>query len=119
MGIRPGGMATRLIAMDGPDTLLKARLLRTPSHPRALQWLLEGVALWQGHPVRAVLSAEPSASACGAHLYTDWFPDFGGPLYTIEWAPAERPRRARDGLSGLGDFRDLKQLRMFDAQVKR
>jgi hypothetical protein len=34
--------------------LLKARLPPVAQHPRALLTLLEGVALWQGQPLRVV-----------------------------------------------------------------
>jgi hypothetical protein len=30
--------------------LLSAELLAQPSHPRAVQWLIEAIALWQGQP---------------------------------------------------------------------
>lgn len=56
MGISPGPQGTRVIAMAGPsETILKARLSRQPSHPRALPTLLEAIALWQGVQVHAAL----------------------------------------------------------------
>jgi len=56
MGIAPGSVTTRVIAMEGPgETIMKAQLARDPKHPRALATLLEAVALWQGLPVRAAL----------------------------------------------------------------
>jgi hypothetical protein len=46
MGISPGPQGTRVIAMAGSSvTILKARLSREPSHPRALPTLLEAIAL--------------------------------------------------------------------------
>lgn len=114
VGIATGSTDTRILVNDGATTLLKARLSPSPSHPRALQWLLEAIALWQGRRVRAVLSVG-ERDECGAHLLRDWFPDFGGPLYGIEWAERARPVRRRDELGGLGNFRDLKQLQLFDA----
>lgn len=114
IGIATGSTDTRVLVNEGSTTVLKARLSPTPAHPRALQWLLEAVALWQGKPVHAVVCAgEPAES--GAQLLRDWFPDFGGPLYAIEWTDHARPPRRRDELGGLGDFRDLKQLQLFDA----
>jgi hypothetical protein len=114
VGIATGPTDTRILVNDGPTTLLKARMSLSPSHPRALQWLLEAIALWQGRPVRAVLSVG-ARDECSAQLLRDWFPDFGGPLYGIEWADGARPPRRRDDVGGLGDFRDLKQLHLFDA----
>lgn len=57
MGVSPGAEVTRVIALQDNETILKAHLASAPSHPCALQWLLEAVALWQGTAVRAVLSA--------------------------------------------------------------
>jgi hypothetical protein len=62
MGIAPEQKATRVIAMAGPsETILKARLLPEPTHPRAMATLLEAVAMWQGAKVRAVVSASAVA----------------------------------------------------------
>lgn len=56
--LRIGGGELRLLVMSPHgDDLLKARLPVRTRHPRALLTLLEGVALWSGQPVRAVISA--------------------------------------------------------------
>jgi hypothetical protein len=64
MVLSTGASATRVIAISagpsGSETLLKARLAAEPSHPRAVQWLLEAVALWQGTMVHAALCAADS-----------------------------------------------------------
>ena len=112
IGISPGARDTRVRAMTGPsDTILKARLLRQPSHPRALPTLLEAIALWQGVQVHAALCAADRDGVSDSSLYRDAFLDFGGPLYTLEWISAGalgRPRR-RD-IGGVGDFADLRRL---------
>lgn len=114
VGISRDGSETKLLARSGPTTVLEARLSSTPSHPRALQWLLEALALWQGSPVRAVLCVAGSGGEIGAPLLRDWFADFGGPLYTIDWTDrAIRPPVA-DELDSLGDFDELEQLHLFD-----
>jgi hypothetical protein len=112
MAISPGRRDTRVIAMDGPsDTILKARLSRQPSHPRALPTLLEAIALWQGVQVRAALCAADRDGASDSSLYRDAFADFGGPLYTLEWVPAAAlDRRRRRDIRGIGDFADLRRL---------
>ncbi len=70
MGIAPGSMATRVLAMHGPsDTILKARFAREPSHPRAVAMLLEAIALWQGVPVRAAFAADERASSFDSSLF--------------------------------------------------
>ena len=111
MGISPGLRDTRVIAMAGTsDTILKARLSRHPSHPRALPTLLEAIALWQGSQVRAALCAADQDGASDSSLYRDAFEDFGGPLYTLEWIPAAAlAHRHRRDIRGVGDFADLQR----------
>jgi len=113
MGIAPSGASTRVLAMAGPhDTFLKARLLRSPAHPRAMATLLEGIALWQGRPIRAALCADSRHGGSDSSLFRETFTDVGGPLYTLDWIPApERGRRARRrDIAGMGEFADLRQL---------
>lgn len=86
---------------EGATTILKAALDRTPSHPRALQWMLEAIALWQGARVRAVLAAAARTDSCGMHLWGDWFADHGGALYTLELDPEPARRRRRDRVGAL------------------
>jgi hypothetical protein len=115
MGISASATETRVLAMAGPSTtILKARLSREPSHPRALATLLEAVALWQGSRVRAALCADNEQISCASSLYHAAF-DFGGPLYSIDWVPGPlaRRRRTRD-VSGMGPFADLRQLLLFE-----
>ena len=120
MKIAPATTGTRVIAVETTEareeTVLKARLRSQPSHPRPLQWLIESVALWQGEPVRAAICAPGPSAICGTYLHPEWFADFGGPLYSLEIADATaRARRVRrDAVGGLGDFRDLKQLRLWE-----
>jgi hypothetical protein len=122
MKIAPAATGTRVIAIEttatAEETVLKARLRSQPSHPRALQWLIESLALWQGEPVRAALCAPDRSDICGTYLYPEWFADFGGPLYSLEVVDATvRARRVRrDAVGGLGDFRDLKQLRLWESR---
>lgn len=113
MGISPEAMATRLIAMRGPaEPILKARLRCPPSSPRALEALLESVALWEGAPVRAALVVDEQASFAQGTSYREVFPIFGdSALYDVQWVPRARSRRRRrDELRGMGRFRDLEQL---------
>ncbi len=113
MGIAPEREATRVIAMAGAsETILKARLLKSPMHPRALPTLLEAVALWQGAQVHAALCAADQDGGSDASIYREAFTDFGGPpLYTLDWVPApRRGRRRRHDVSGVGAFADLREL---------
>jgi len=103
-----------MLLVTGPegDDLVKARLPSRPPHPRALLTLLEGVALWSGEPLYAVISA-------GEHR-DDWLgcEAWGQDLWPAESAlvhfdfaiPPPRPRRV---LRGVGDFRAVRrQLRL-------
>jgi hypothetical protein len=113
MGIAPGERMTRVIAMaSATETILQARLLKSPCHPRALPTLLEAMALWQGAQVRAALCAVDKDGVSDSSLYRDAFADFGRPpLYTLDWVPAPRRgrRRSRDLESG-GAFADLRDV---------
>jgi hypothetical protein len=97
-----------LVTSPEGDDLLKARLPRQPRHPRALLTLLEGVALWGGEPLYAVISA-------GNHR-DDWL---GSETWGDDLWPAESPlvhfdfaipsSRAHRPLRGVGDFRDVRR----------
>jgi hypothetical protein len=64
MGVRPGPDRTRLLVKDGPLAILKARLPEVPRHPRALETLAEGVALWYGRPLYAALGVAAADALC-------------------------------------------------------
>ena len=101
-----------LVASPQGDDQIKARLPVCPRHPRALLTLLEGVALWSGEPLYAVISA-------GEHR-EDWLgcEAWGEDLWPTESALvhfdfAIPPVRARRTLRGVGDFRAVRrQLRL-------
>lgn len=116
LGVDPRPPTARILAMAGPnEPLLKARLLPQPKHPRALSTLLEAVALWQGTPVRAALAVGDDEPWCDMGLFHASFPDFGDtPLYSLECVPRLRRPRRRDEITGMGDFRDLRQLLLFE-----
>jgi hypothetical protein len=116
MGIAPGVQRTRVIAMDGAsETILKARLRRDPAHPRAMVSLLEAVALWQGAPVRAALSADDEQTSCESCLCRAAAIDIApSSLYTVDWVPVTGRGRRRRNIAGMGDFRDLRQLLLFE-----
>ena len=109
VAVHPRPEGTRILATLGPQqTLLRARLCPSPSHPRALPWLLEALALWQGVQVRAALVADESVATSGLSLFHDLFADFGStPLYVLDvLAPVKFSARAM----AREDFRDLHAL---------
>ena len=114
--IRPGRTHTKILATAGVEqTLLKANLLTDPAHPRALPTLLEAIALWQGEHVRAVLSVDASGDGYGTRLSRELFDVFEPtPLFSLAIVPDRPRRRRRDRLNGLGDFRELRQMLLFE-----
>ena len=112
MGIAPGPTATRVLAMHGAtETILKARLRRDPSHPRALATLLEAIALWEGMPVRAALAADDEPTSYASSLCRDPRTERGvETLFSVDWVPVAGRRRRRTGLAGMGRFDDLERL---------
>jgi hypothetical protein len=116
LGVDPRPPAARVLAMAGPaEALLKARLLPAPKHPRALATLCEALALWQGVPVRAALAVGDEEPWCDMSRFHVGFADFGEtPLYSLDVVSRLRPPRRRDGLAGMGSFRDLRQLLLFE-----
>lgn len=116
MAIRPGRTHTRVLATAGVEqTLLKANLSSEPAHPRALPTLLEAMALWQGEQVRAVLCVGASGDGSGTRLSRALFDVVEPtPLFSLDIVPDRPRRRRRDHLDGLGDFRDLRQLLLFE-----
>jgi len=110
--LRIGKDLKLLVTSPEGDDLIKARLPLRPPHPRALLTMLEGIALFSGEPLYAVISA-------GAHR-DDWL---GSEQWGDDLWPAESPLvhfdfalsapRARRRLRGVGDFRDVRrQLRL-------
>ena len=116
MGIWPGQTRTRVIALRGPnETILKAQLRATPSSTQALQRFLEAIALWEGRPIRAALVVDDEPTIHESVLYREAFPPFDAtPLYQLDWVPRARPRRRRDEIRGMGEFRDLEDLVRFE-----
>ncbi len=85
----PGPNSTRVMVTSDEEILLKARLSPVPGHPRAAQWLMEAIALWEGAPVRAVISASDARASYASHFW-DAAIDLGGPLYSLRLAGSER-----------------------------
>jgi len=96
--------ALKLLVENLQGDLLKARLPLAPEHPRALLTLLEGLALWAGGPICAVISADdPPILTCDGAL-------FGGDRWPVESTMVQfeqRPTGRRRRIVGLGDFRPL------------
>lgn len=116
VAIHPRRAHTRILATVGArKTLLKAHLKTQPQHVRALPALLEALALWQGEPVRAALVADEQAATCDTSLYRDCLDVFGPtPLYELDVVGHRHEHHAAAEIRGMGDFRDLRQLLLWE-----
>lgn len=108
----PGAESTRVMVRRGEQILLKARLSPGPSHPRAAQWLMEAIALWEGAPVRGVIAADAWGISCARSFWDAVGMDFGGALYSLRVGACEpRPTRQlsllQDLVPELGAMNDL------------
>jgi len=94
-----------LVVEPSSTEVLKARMSLTAQHPRALLTMLEGLALYNGHPLTAVVSA---ASSCAGWWTESVFGDGLWPTESplVQFAGASHGNRGR--LRGLGDFRSLR-----------
>ena len=110
--IAPQADATRVVAVTGAGrTLLKARLLRSPQHWKAMPTLLEALAFWQGAPVRASLVASGDALPSDSRLFGEAFDDAGtSPLYTLDLVWNDRSRKRKAHRPKAGQFRALHNL---------
>jgi len=97
-----------LVTSQQGDDLLKARLPLAPPHPRALLTLLEGVALWSGEPLHAVISADAHCDEWrGTEPWCAGLWPAESPLVRFDFAIP--PPRARRKIAGVGDFRDVRR----------
>jgi hypothetical protein len=85
------------------EDLLRANLPVVAEHPRAFLMMLEGLALWAGEPLRAVISAADSAVASAepgvSRIETS-------ALVRLEWV-FSKPRQRRLRLRSRRDWVDF------------
>jgi hypothetical protein len=100
----------RLLVTEAAGDVLKAEFRAYPDHTRALMFMLEGLALYSGHPLSVAIIAESPVShslGLGSFGGEDW-PETNA---LIDFVFVETDQGDRHRISGVGDF---KQLRMFD-----
>lgn len=113
MGVRPGPEGTRILVQEVYRAVLKARLPDAPQHPRALETLAEGVALWCGRPLYVALGVAAEDALCvSPHWHATVDVLTRTPLVTIEPViGAPRPPWGVEDRGALGDFREVRRLR--------
>jgi len=107
MAVEPTARSAKLLVTDWDgNELLKAALPSTPQHPRALLTVLEGLALWAGEPLTAVISVGPALPRrVDEALFGTGLVPTDSALVRFEMVGPVGRRRT---LSGLGDFRQLR-----------
>ena len=119
MSIEPVGSEVRLMLtcpLDG--TVMKARLRNAPAHPRAVIALLEAIALWYGHPLRAVIDADAEDVRRHPERWAMLLGDAPELAVAVEWA-AVAARRKDPFLAPMGDFASARRLVSFAATGQR
>ena len=89
--IEPGSVGLQVT--DQGRAVLKARFCGAPHHSRALPFILEGLALWQGQRLCVVISAERAVHP-GLGLGRDG-DEWPAESALVEFQLAERPSRGR------------------------
>jgi len=107
---------TRILMTDSHHCRDALKAILPPAsaaHPRAAATLLEGLALWHQKPLCVVLcvNEQQRSSAESLNLYDAL--GYGAQQLHFEVAVTCEPRRRcrAERIQGVGDFRDIRQLR--------
>ena len=113
MTITATARETRVLLMQGPDEVMKARLraVATPAHRFAGPMLCEAMALWHDQRVRVVVSAESEETLFALGLCDGLGLARATLHYVVQPLFADDPPRRGQRLSGLGNFRGEHHLR--------
>ena len=111
----PSTKWTRVLLTLGPDELLRA-ILPPPSlvrHERAAPTLLQGLSMWLDTALPVVLSADDGDFGFRLGLTDEMGLGTRSLYYHVAVAEPGRVRRRRGRrIAGVGDFTDLRQLRL-------
>jgi hypothetical protein len=105
---------TRVLVSHGPDELLRA-ILPPPSlvkHERAAMTFLEALALWLDVTLPVVLSVDERDAGCCLGLTDELGVGVPSVFYRVEVVTRGRRRRRGARIRGVGEFADLRQLRL-------
>jgi hypothetical protein len=113
--IAPSATRTRVLVTEGPDELLRA-VLPSPSqlqYERAVITFLESLALWLNAKLHVVLSVDAKEAGCCLGLTDELGVGVRSLFFDVEVRDRQiRRRRVGRRIRGIGDFADLRQLRL-------
>jgi hypothetical protein len=110
----PSATRTRLLLSHGPDELLRA-ILPPPSqlcHSRGAITFLEGLALWHNAKLHVVLSVDVKEAGLCLGLTDELGLGIQSVYFDVEVRDRGARRRRGQRIRGIGDFADLRQLRL-------
>lgn len=110
----PSATRTRVLLSQGPDELLRA-LLPPPSqvrHERAAITFLEGLSLWLDAKLHVVLSVDEREAGFCLGLTDEMGVGIRSLYFDVEVLDRGARRRRGQRIRGVGDFADLRQLRL-------
>jgi hypothetical protein len=112
--IVPSATRTRVLVTEGSDELLRA-VLPSPSqlrHERATTTFLEGLALWLDAKLHVVLSVDAKETGFCLGLTDELGVGMRSLFFDVEVRDRRARRRPGRRIRGVGDFVDLRQLRL-------
>lgn len=110
--VDPRPPEARILVVDHQgNTLMKARFNSRPILPRALPTLLEALSMWMGTPAQCALVVGPEEPWCDMGSFGVYGDERDRtPLYQIEAVSSLRRSRRGNDITGMGEFRDLRQM---------
>ena len=112
--LSPSSKWTRVLVRHGADELLRA-ILPPPSqvrHERSTITFLEGLAMWLDAKLHVVLSVDAREAGFCLGLINEVGVGIGSVYFDVEVHDRRARRRRGQRIRGIGDFTDLRQLRM-------
>jgi hypothetical protein len=112
VAIVPSATRTRVLVSDGPDELLRAILPPVSRlHVRAVVTFLEGLSLWLNAKLHVVLCADAGAEH-SLGLTDELGVGVRSLFFDVEVRDRAMRRRRGRRIRGIGDFVDVRQLRL-------